>query len=67
LKVGRFEPEYLGKLVFYLEALDREVRKFHEHPAICMLLCASKDVVFSINSFINKWLVKTMPDMARVI
>jgi len=27
LKVGRFEPEYLGKLGFYLEALDRDVRK----------------------------------------
>lgn len=27
LKVGRFEPEYLGKLNFYLEALDRDVKK----------------------------------------
>jgi hypothetical protein len=43
LKVGRFEPEYLGKLGFYLEALDRDVRKPHEHPAIGVLLCASKD------------------------
>ena len=43
LKVGRFEPEYLGKLAFYLEALDRDVRKSHEHPAIGVLLCASKD------------------------
>lgn len=43
LKVGRFEPEYLGKLAFYLEALDRDVRKPHEHPAIGVLLCASKD------------------------
>lgn len=43
LKVGRFEPEYLGKLSFYLEALDRDVRKAHEHPAIGVLLCASKD------------------------
>jgi hypothetical protein len=43
LKVGRFEPEYLGKLSFYLEALDRDVRKSHEHPAIGVLLCASKD------------------------
>lgn len=43
LKVGRFEPEYLGKLAFYLEALDRDIRKPHEHPAIGILLCASKD------------------------
>ncbi|MEY4912010.1 MAG: hypothetical protein RL761_1673 [Pseudomonadota bacterium] len=43
LKVGRFEPEYLGKLSFYLEALDRDVRKSHENPAIGVLLCASKD------------------------
>ena len=43
LKIGRFEPEYLGKLGFYLEALDRDVKKSHEHPAIGVLLCASKD------------------------
>ena len=43
LKIGRFEPEYLGKLSFYLEALDRDVRKPHENPAIGVLLCASKD------------------------
>jgi predicted nuclease of restriction endonuclease-like (RecB) superfamily len=43
LKVGRFEPEYLGKLNFYLEALDRDVRKPHERPTLGLLLCASKD------------------------
>jgi predicted nuclease of restriction endonuclease-like (RecB) superfamily len=43
LKVGRFEPEYLGKLNFYLEALDRDIRKAHEQPAIGVLLCASKN------------------------
>ena len=43
LKVGRFEPESLGKLQFYLEALDRDHRKPHENPAIGVLLCASKD------------------------
>ena len=43
LKVGRFEPEYLGKLNFYLEAIDRDVKKPHERPAIGVLLCASKD------------------------
>jgi predicted nuclease of restriction endonuclease-like (RecB) superfamily len=43
LKVGRFEPEYLGKLEFYLEALDRDVRKPHEKPSIGILLCANHD------------------------
>lgn len=43
LKVSEFEPEYLGKLNFYLEALDRDVRKSHEQPAIGLLLCASKN------------------------
>jgi len=43
LKVDRFEPEHLGKLNFYLEALDRDIRKPHENPAIGVLLCASRD------------------------
>lgn len=43
LKVDRFEPEHLGKLGFYLEALDRDHKKPHENPAIGLLLCASKD------------------------
>jgi predicted nuclease of restriction endonuclease-like (RecB) superfamily len=43
LKIDRFEPEHLGKLGFYLEALDRDIRKPHENPSIGLLLCASKD------------------------
>jgi len=43
LKIGDFEPEHLGKLEFYLEALDRDVRKPHEGPSIGVLLCAGKD------------------------
>ena len=43
LKVGRFEPEHLGKLSFYVEALDRDVKKPHERPTIGVLLCANKD------------------------
>lgn len=43
LKVGRFEPEHLGKLAFYVEALDRNDKKLHERPSIGVLLCASKD------------------------
>lgn len=37
LKVTAFAPEHLGKLNFYLEALDRDVRKPHENPAIGLL------------------------------
>lgn len=43
LKIGEFQPEHLGKLEFYLEALDRDIRKSHERPSIGVLLCASKD------------------------
>jgi len=43
LKIERFKPEHLGKLNFYLEALDRNVKKSHENPAIGVLLCATKD------------------------
>ena len=43
LKVVAFQPEHLGKLEFYLEALDRDVRKPHEQPSIGVLLCATKD------------------------
>jgi predicted nuclease of restriction endonuclease-like (RecB) superfamily len=43
LKVEQFEPADLGQLQFYLEALDRDVKKPHERPSIGVLLCATKD------------------------
>jgi predicted nuclease of restriction endonuclease-like (RecB) superfamily len=43
LKVEEFQPEHLGKMEFYLEALDRDVRQPHERPSIGVLLCATKD------------------------
>lgn len=43
LKVRKFEPEDLGKLSFYVEALDRDLKKPHERPSIGVLLCATKD------------------------
>jgi len=43
LKTTEFEPEYLGKLNFYLEALDRDVKKPHENPSIGVLLCKTKN------------------------
>ncbi len=71
LKVGRFEPEYLGKLNFYLEALDRDQRKPHENPAIGVLLCASKDdevVEYALNRALSPALIAEyqtqLPDKA---
>ena len=43
LKTTDFKPEYLGKLNFYLEALDRDVRKEGENPSVGIILCKSKD------------------------
>jgi predicted nuclease of restriction endonuclease-like (RecB) superfamily len=43
LKIDDFKPEYLGKLNFYLEALDRDVRKPEENPSVGIILCKSKD------------------------
>lgn len=43
LKTEKFKPEHLGQLNFYLEALDRDVKKPHENPSIGVLLCKSKD------------------------
>jgi hypothetical protein len=43
LKIGCFKPEYLGQLEFYLEALDRDVKKQNENPDVGLILCAKKD------------------------
>ncbi len=43
LKVEDYKPEFLGKLNFYLEALDRNVKKEHENPSVGVILCKSKD------------------------
>lgn len=43
LKTTDFKPEYLGQLNFYLEALDRDVKKPGENPSIGVLLCKGKD------------------------
>ncbi len=43
LKIEDFKPEFLGKMNFYLEVLDREFKKDHENPSIGILLCKGKD------------------------
>ncbi len=43
LKIGRFKPEYVSKMDFYLEGLDRQIKKVDENPSVGLILCASKD------------------------
>jgi len=42
LKIGGFEPEFVGKTQFYLAALDAQVRQEHENPSIGIILCKGK-------------------------
>jgi len=43
LKISKFKPEYISKMDFYLETLDRQVKKENENPSVGLLLCASKN------------------------
>jgi predicted nuclease of restriction endonuclease-like (RecB) superfamily len=43
LKIGEFEPEFVGKMQFYLTALDRQMREEGENPAIGIILCKEKN------------------------
>jgi len=54
LKTGKFKPEYLGKMNFYLSALDEYVKQPHEQPSIGIILCKEKKnkiVEFSFRDF----------------
>lgn len=42
LKVGEFEPEFVGKMQFYLAALDDLARETDENPSIGIILCKEK-------------------------
>lgn len=60
LKIGQFEPAHMGQLEFYLEALDRKIKKPHERPSIGVLLCASRDeevVEFTLSRSLSPTLV----------
>ncbi len=60
LKVGKFKPEHLGQLNFYLEALDRDVKKDNENPSVGLILCASKDdtvVEYALNRSLSPTMV----------
>ena len=45
LKGGKFKPEHLGQLGFYLTAVDRQVKSEHDNATIGLLLCKSKNKV----------------------
>jgi len=45
LKTGDFEPEYAGKLNFYVKAVDEQIRTDRDEPTIGILLCKSRDKV----------------------
>lgn len=54
LKTGKFKPEYLGKMNFYLSALDETIRQPHENPSIGIILCKEKNhkiVEYSFRDF----------------
>lgn len=60
LKIGKFKPEYISKMDFYLEALDRQVKKENENPSVGLLLCASKNdevVEYAISRTMSPMLV----------
>lgn len=43
LKIGEFEPEYKGKMEFYLNVINDTLRLPHENPAIGIIICKSKN------------------------
>ncbi|MFO0108608.1 MAG: YhcG family protein [Burkholderiales bacterium] len=43
LKAGEFKPEYIGKLNFYLSAVDDQLREAGDQPSIGLILCKDKD------------------------
>ena len=43
LKTGEFKPEYIGKINFYLSAVDDQLRSEGDQPTIGLILCKSKD------------------------
>jgi predicted nuclease of restriction endonuclease-like (RecB) superfamily len=60
LKISEFEPEHLGKMEFYLEALDRDIKKADENPSVGLILCTKKDaavVEYAMNRSLSPALI----------
>ncbi|MEK6680603.1 MAG: PDDEXK nuclease domain-containing protein [Nitrospirota bacterium] len=47
LKIGEFQPEYAGKMNFYLSAVDDLLRHRDDHPSIGIILCKTKNKVIA--------------------
>ena len=62
LKVGKFKPEYAGKMNFYLNVLNDKVKMPHENPSIGIILCTDKDgleVEYALQSVVQPMGVST--------
>ncbi len=60
LKADKFKPEHLGQLDFYLEALDRDVKRPNENPSIGILLCKDRDnevVEYALNRSLSPTMI----------
>ena len=60
LKIDDFKPEYMGKMDFYLEALDRDVKKPQENPSVGIILCKNADtdvVEYSLSRSLSQTMV----------
>ena len=53
LKVGKFKPEYAGKMNFYLNLLNKTVKMPHENPSIGIILCTDKNCIEVEYSLLN--------------
>ncbi|MBQ5661075.1 MAG: DUF1016 family protein [Lachnospiraceae bacterium] len=62
LKLGKFKPEHVGQINFYMEALDRDVKKPEENPSVGVILCAGKNntvVEYALSRAMSPTLVST--------
>ncbi|TAK35721.1 MAG: DUF1016 domain-containing protein [Saprospiraceae bacterium] len=62
LKIDRFKPEYVGKMNFYLEILDRSYKKEHENPSVGIILCKEKNdeiVEIALNRSLSPMLISS--------
>ena len=60
LKIGKFKPEYISKMDFYLEALDRQKKRENENPSVGMILCKNADtdvVEYSLSRSLSQTMI----------
>ncbi len=69
LKGGKFKPEHLGQLGFYLTAVDRQVKSEQDNPSIGLLLCKSKNKVvaeYKLLESLPKELQTNLPSIEQI-